>query len=185
MRGLPEFGGELPVAVLAEEIETPGAGQIRALLTSAGNPVLSTPNGARLERSHYALGAANYMVRNVAKYSAAVFLRAADQRHDWEICVELGTRLLGPSGAFGRVARTLGRRLPPESLLATWLRTGPYGLRRGLRGLSLSRLKEQPHGVDLSVRSNPGCPAGFRCARGRSTSHRASTWTTCRGCGAG
>ena len=46
VRGLPEFGGELPVAALAEEIETPGEGQIRALVTIAGNPVLSTPNGA-------------------------------------------------------------------------------------------------------------------------------------------
>jgi anaerobic selenocysteine-containing dehydrogenase len=51
VRGLPEFGGELPVAVLAEEIDTPGEGQIRALVTSAGNPVLSTPNGARLDRA--------------------------------------------------------------------------------------------------------------------------------------
>ncbi len=51
VRGLPEFGGELPVAVLAEEIDTPGPGQIRALLTSAGNPVLSTPNGGRLDRA--------------------------------------------------------------------------------------------------------------------------------------
>ncbi|HXU73578.1 MAG TPA: molybdopterin-dependent oxidoreductase [Polyangia bacterium] len=50
VRGLPEFGGELPVAALAEEIETPGEGQIRALVTHAGNPVLSTPNGARLGR---------------------------------------------------------------------------------------------------------------------------------------
>ena len=44
--GKPEFGGELPVAALAEEIETPGDGQIRALITSAGNPVLSAPGGA-------------------------------------------------------------------------------------------------------------------------------------------
>ncbi|HKC12426.1 MAG TPA: molybdopterin-dependent oxidoreductase, partial [Vicinamibacteria bacterium] len=51
VRGLPEFGGEWPVAVLAEEIETPGPGQIRALVTSAGNPVLSSPNGARLDRA--------------------------------------------------------------------------------------------------------------------------------------
>jgi anaerobic selenocysteine-containing dehydrogenase len=51
VRGLPEFGGELPVATLAEEIETPGDGQIRALITVAGNPVLSTPNGGRLERA--------------------------------------------------------------------------------------------------------------------------------------
>lgn len=51
VRGLPEFGGELPVAVLAEEILTPGDGQIKALVTSAGNPVLSTPNGTRLEQA--------------------------------------------------------------------------------------------------------------------------------------
>lgn len=59
VRGLPEFGGELPVAVLAEEIETPGDGQIRALVTSAGNPVLSSPNGRRLDR---ALASLDFMV---------------------------------------------------------------------------------------------------------------------------
>jgi anaerobic selenocysteine-containing dehydrogenase len=51
VRELPEFAGELPSSTLAEEIETPGRGQIRALFTVAGNPVLSTPNGARLERA--------------------------------------------------------------------------------------------------------------------------------------
>jgi anaerobic selenocysteine-containing dehydrogenase len=59
VRGLPEFGGELPVATLAEEIETPGEGRIRGLVTHAGNPVLSTPNGARLEK---ALGQLEFMV---------------------------------------------------------------------------------------------------------------------------
>jgi anaerobic selenocysteine-containing dehydrogenase len=49
VRGLPELYGELPVAVLAEEIETPGDGQVRALITVAGNPILSTPNSGRLE----------------------------------------------------------------------------------------------------------------------------------------
>ncbi len=51
VRKLPEFAGELPVAALAEEIETPGRGQIHALLTHAGNPVLSTPNGTRLAQA--------------------------------------------------------------------------------------------------------------------------------------
>ena len=51
VRQAPEFGGELPVAVLREEIETPGEGQVRALLTVAGNPVLSTPDGAALDRA--------------------------------------------------------------------------------------------------------------------------------------
>src|SRR5918999_3037051 len=51
VRGLPEVFGELPVACLAEEIETPGEGQVRALLTLAGNPARSTPNSGRIERA--------------------------------------------------------------------------------------------------------------------------------------
>lgn len=47
--GHPEVRGEFPAAAMAEEIETPGEGQIRAMVTVAGNPVLSTPNGARLD----------------------------------------------------------------------------------------------------------------------------------------
>jgi len=49
--GRPEILGEFPVSVLAEEIETPGAGQIRAMFTVAGNPVLSTPNSERLDKA--------------------------------------------------------------------------------------------------------------------------------------
>ena len=49
VRGLPEFGGEVPVAALGEEMATPGEGQIRGMVTVAGNPVLSTPNGHRLD----------------------------------------------------------------------------------------------------------------------------------------
>jgi anaerobic selenocysteine-containing dehydrogenase len=48
VRGLPEVFGEIPVACLSEEIETPGDGQIRALITIAGNPARSTPNSERL-----------------------------------------------------------------------------------------------------------------------------------------
>ncbi len=49
VRQLPEFDGQLPVATMGEEILAPGEGRIRALFTNAGNPVLSTPNGRRLE----------------------------------------------------------------------------------------------------------------------------------------
>jgi anaerobic selenocysteine-containing dehydrogenase len=59
VRGLPETLGDIPASVLAEEIETPGNGQVRALLTFAGNPVLSTPNGRRLSS---ALGQLQFMV---------------------------------------------------------------------------------------------------------------------------
>jgi anaerobic selenocysteine-containing dehydrogenase len=51
VRGLPEVYGELPVVCLAEEITTPGDGQVRALVTIAGNPVVSTPDAAALERA--------------------------------------------------------------------------------------------------------------------------------------
>ena len=49
VRGAPEVLGHVPASCLAEEIATPGEGQIRALFTVAGNPVLSTPGGDRLD----------------------------------------------------------------------------------------------------------------------------------------
>ncbi len=59
VRGVPEVLGELPVVCLAEEIETAGADRVRALITIAGNPALSTPNGERLTR---ALATLDFMV---------------------------------------------------------------------------------------------------------------------------
>ena len=59
VRKLPEIQGELPCATLADEIETPGEGQMRALVTVAGYPVLSTPIGARVDR---ALAQLDFMV---------------------------------------------------------------------------------------------------------------------------
>ncbi|WP_430790675.1 molybdopterin oxidoreductase family protein [Actinoplanes sp. G11-F43] len=59
VRGLPEVKGELPVATLADEIETAGDERVRALITIAGNPALSTPNSGRLDR---ALAGLDFMV---------------------------------------------------------------------------------------------------------------------------
>lgn len=183
--GQPEFCGEWPMATLAEEIETPGPGQLRGVLTLASNPVLSVPNGRRLERaleslellvaidpylnettrlahvilpptsalerSHYDLVLNHFTVRNVAKYSPALFPRGDDQRHDWEICLELWARIGG--GAVARAARKLGKRalhrLGPDGALDLLLRAGPYGVRRRGHGLSLRKLRAAPHGVDL------------------------------------
>ncbi|MFE9554731.1 molybdopterin oxidoreductase family protein [Streptomyces sp. NPDC006703] len=55
----PEAKSELPIAALAEEIETPGEGQIRAVIACAANPVLSAPDGDRLDR---ALAGLDFMV---------------------------------------------------------------------------------------------------------------------------
>ena len=59
VRGLPEFFGELPAVCLAEEIDTPGDGQVRGLITLAGNPVVSSPDSERLD---HALGTLDFMV---------------------------------------------------------------------------------------------------------------------------
>jgi anaerobic selenocysteine-containing dehydrogenase len=57
--GYPEALSEMPAAALAEEIDTPGDGQIKAMITVAGNPVLSAPDGDRLDR---ALDGVEFMV---------------------------------------------------------------------------------------------------------------------------
>ncbi|MEA3055614.1 MAG: hypothetical protein QOD30_1046 [Actinomycetota bacterium] len=57
--GLPGALGELPAVAMAEEILTPGDGQVRAMITVAGNPVLSTPNAAQLDA---ALASLEFMV---------------------------------------------------------------------------------------------------------------------------
>ncbi|MFI1940130.1 molybdopterin oxidoreductase family protein [Streptomyces purpureus] len=49
--GHPEAKGELPMAALAEEIDTPGEGRVRAVVAIAANPVLSAPDGHRLDRA--------------------------------------------------------------------------------------------------------------------------------------
>lgn len=166
VRGLPEFGGEYPASTMADEILTPGDGQIRAFVTIAGNPVLSSPNGRRLEqgleqldfmvsvdyylnettrhadvilppthaleRSHYDLIFNMMAVRNVAKFSDALFKPAADARHDWQILLGLAHRLerLKNGGSLG-LRQEMGWRafqqLGPDAILDIALRSGPYG----------------------------------------------------------
>jgi anaerobic selenocysteine-containing dehydrogenase len=185
VRKLPEFAGELPVAALAEEILAEGAGQIKALVTHAGNPVLSTPNGRELdraleslefmvsidfyvnettrhahiilpptgplERGHYDLAFHLLAVRNVAKFSPPLFETNGEQRHDWEIFLELQTRM--ESGALlGWVKRGVGKRfLGPETILDLGLRFGPHGDKFNplSAGLNLRKLKQAVHGIDF------------------------------------
>ena len=71
--GAPEVWGELPMTLLAEEIETPGQGQVRALITIASNPVLSSPGGPRLAR---ALEGLDFMV------SLDIYLNETTQHAD-------------------------------------------------------------------------------------------------------
>ena len=164
VKGLPEFGGELPTVTLADEILTEGEGQIRCMVTHAGNPVLSCPDGRRLDKAFSGL---DFMVsidlyinettrhadiilpptghlehaqfdplfhlvavRNTIKFSPALFAPPADSRHDWQILLELNTRLnardRGTSIAAGLVRRVL-MQLGDEGLIDIALRLGSYG----------------------------------------------------------
>ncbi|HEX6819800.1 MAG TPA: molybdopterin-dependent oxidoreductase [Ktedonobacterales bacterium] len=123
VRGLPQVFGELPTVCLAEEILRPGEGQVRALVTIAGNPILSAPDAQRLdaalaslefmvsvdcylnettrhahvilpppsplERDHYDLAFYQLSVRNIARYSKAVFPRPDGQPEEWQIMARL------------------------------------------------------------------------------------------------
>ena len=199
LRKLPEFGGELPVVTLAEEILTEGPGQIQALVTLAGNPVLSTPNGreldqalaqlkfmvsidfyinettrhahiilpptSALERSHYDLAFHLLGVRNNAKFSPALFEPAHDSRHDWEILLELQTRLEG-DGVFHRMkGKFIKRFFGPDRLVDLGLRFGPYGAKFNpfSSGLTLRKLQAAVHGIDLGP-LKPCLPERLRTA---------------------
>ena len=170
VRGLPEFAGELPVAALGEEMLTPGPGQVRALLTVAGNPVLSTPDGRALER---ALPALDFMLSidvyiNETTRHADLILPPASPLTQFHydlifnaFAVRRVTRLNRPlreraaheradweivnglGAAFASAAGKPWRPLPePRALIAA-------GLARGDSGLTFEELEAAEHGLDL------------------------------------
>jgi anaerobic selenocysteine-containing dehydrogenase len=170
VRGLPEFGGELPVGVLAEEIETPGAGQVRALLTVAGNSVLSTPDGRRLDA---ALASLDFMVAidiyvNETTRHADLILPPASPLTQYHydlifnaFAVRRVARLNKPlreradgERADWEIVDALGQALAPR-LGKPWQALKPpreliaEGLARGGSGIDIDALEAAEHGVDL------------------------------------
>jgi anaerobic selenocysteine-containing dehydrogenase len=166
VRDLPEALGELPAVTLVDEIAEPGTGQVRALITVAGNPVLSVPNSDRLDRAvagldfmvsvdpylnettrhadvilpppppsqraHYDFAFYSLSVRNVAKFSPPAVPLAPGQVDEGEIMLRLIGILTGRPAGPDRGLHQLDERL----------KRGPYGL-------SMERLREHPHGIDL------------------------------------
>lgn len=168
VRNLPEFMGELPVAALSEEILGEGEGQIKALITSCGNPVLSTPNGGRLEK---ALQSLEFMVSidiyiNETTRHADIILPPATglETSHYDVIFNLfAVRNMAKYSAplFPKtdgakydweifqelVSRLNGKGeplnlVPPEAKLDMGLRFGSYKL-------SLEDLQKNLHGVDL------------------------------------
>ncbi|MGW0192826.1 molybdopterin-dependent oxidoreductase [Nonomuraea sp. NPDC003201] len=207
VRGLPESNGELPVATLADEIETPGEGQVTFLITVAGNPVLSAPHGARLDAAfgrldfmvsvdpylnettrhanvilppprmlqsgHYDFALLGFAVRNYARYSPPL-LPLDGQPSEAQILARLAMIASGlegdldefvigemlrkatetpGSGVEGRDVAGLRAGLEGETggerRLDLMLKLGPYGEWAGKGDLSLRKLLDNPHGLDL------------------------------------
>jgi anaerobic selenocysteine-containing dehydrogenase len=109
--GAPEVFGELPTGCLAEEIETPGEGQIKAFITIASNPVMSSPNGARLAT---ALDQLDFMLSldiylNETTRHADVILPGLSPLEDTHYDVAL------PQLAYRNAARYSPAALPPPA----------------------------------------------------------------------
>ncbi len=175
-RGLPEFDRELPSAALAEEITTPGEGQIKVLFTGAGNPVLSTPNGRQLDE---ALERLDFMVsldpylNETTRHADIILPPTSPLEHDH---YDLGFHVNAlrnttrynppvfdkPEGALHdweifvglgeRVAARLGleapKRIPPHMIIDAGIKGGPYGENTEHK-LSLQSLIDNPSGIDL------------------------------------
>ncbi|MEM8548907.1 MAG: molybdopterin-dependent oxidoreductase, partial [Pseudomonadota bacterium] len=176
VRGLPEFDRELPAAAMAEEITTPGDGQIKALFTGAGNPVLSTPSGQALDE---ALPELDFMVsldpyiNETTRHAHVILPPTSPLEHDhydmaFHINAVRNTSRYNPPifepaddklhdwqifAELGeRVANELGQEpkdlIAPHEMMDLSLKHGPYG--EGTEhNLSLEKLIESPSGVDL------------------------------------
>ncbi|MCB0546521.1 MAG: molybdopterin oxidoreductase family protein [Phaeodactylibacter sp.] len=164
--GLPEYSGEFPVAALAEEILTPGEGRIRAMVTVAGNPVLSTPNGNLLDE---ALAGLEFMVAidiyiNETSRHANIILPTTTglETEHYDVIFHLlavhNTAKYSPplfekepeqrhdwqifQALTERLSGQAGNNMQPGPMLDFALRSGPYKL-------SLKQLIAEPHGIDL------------------------------------
>lgn len=192
VRGLPEFEGKLPAVVMAEEMLTPGEGQIKAFICLAGNPVLSTPNGRAmdqgLEQLDFRVSIDFYLnetsrhadiilpptgpfeheqydivfnllaVRNLAKFSEALFEPAENARSDWDILQGITQAILELKNPV-QAEKMKASNTSTEQILDYGLRTGPYGEGfseflqgkeiKHKEGLTLDVLKQYPQGIDL------------------------------------
>jgi anaerobic selenocysteine-containing dehydrogenase len=168
VRKLPEFMGELPVAALSEEILTDGEGQIKALITSCGNPVLSTPNGGQLEN---ALDQLEFMVSidiyiNETTAKADIILPPAtglETSHYDVIFNTFAVRNIAKYSAplfekdenakydweiFQELYHRLSGDEKPLTLVPPEVKLN-LGLMFGRYKLPLEELAKNPHGVDL------------------------------------
>ena len=176
--GLPEFSGEFPSVAMAEEMLNEGEGQVRGLITMAGNPVLSAPNGTAIDT---ALEQLDFMVSidfyiNASTQHADVILPPTGPlEHDHfdvafhRLAVHNTVRYNEPmfepeegqlhdweiinrlSAKIAALKNIDLRTLPaPKEILNQGIRHGHYGVEAGHPlALDLDKIRQHPHGLDL------------------------------------
>jgi len=176
VRGLPEFLDALPSAAMAEEMETPGEGQVRALVCFAGDPVLSTPNGPRLAKAIEQLGfvlAIDFYLNETSR-RAHIVLPPVHVFESGNYELVLGSFAVRPFARYSPpiLPKPAGMRDDWEILselagrvvglngskFGAWVRRAgakaPEAvldllLKTGRHRLSLAKLADHPHGKDL------------------------------------
>lgn len=143
-------------------VSTPQSGQLEKALTSLEFMVsldmyinetnkhanLILPVAAPLERPHYDLVFNTLAVRNVAKWSKPLFDIQGNAKHDWQIYVELIQRMLPKTLGAKAIGFGLKQfsKLGLTPILEMMFKIGPHR-----KTVSLRKLNQQPHGIDLGA----------------------------------
>ncbi len=131
VRGAPEVLGQVPVSCLAEEIATPGPGQLKGLVTIAGNPVISSPDAGRLDEALPALecmiSVDNYL-NETTRHAGVILpgLSALEQPHFDDLITMWAAR---SAGNFSPAIFTPPRDRPAEWEILTRLGALVAGMR--------------------------------------------------------
>ena len=171
VRQLPEYGGELPSSTIAEDILTPGDGQIKAFITSCGNPVLSVPNGRKIEEAFASLDfmvSIDIFINETTKHADIILPPATGLETPHygapfhNLAVHNTAKYSSPAvekeestkydwEIFNGLVRAYNALLdePKEMQQFTLEQTLGFALMSSSQGITLQDLKDQPHGIDL------------------------------------
>ena len=171
VRQLPEYGGELPSSTIAEDILTPGDGQIKAFITSCGNPVLSVPNGRKIEEAFASLDfmvSIDIFINETTKHADIILPPATGLETPHygapfhNLAVHNTAKYSSPAvekeegtkydwEIFNGLVRAYNALLdePKEMQQFTLEQTLGFALMSSSQGITLQDLKDHPHGIDL------------------------------------
>ncbi len=195
--GLPEFSGELPASAMAEEILIEGEGQIRSLITIAGNPVLSAPNGNQMDKALAGLDfmvSIDFYINETTQHADIILPPTSALEHDhYDIAfhrfaihntARFNQAVFEPAQdskhdweIFNQLGLAIAARkgvdakpLPsPDQIVDYGIQCGPYSAKAGHElELTLDKVKQHIHGLDIGP-LEPSLPQRLCTADGKIT----------------